>query len=77
MDVNRFAELMKEYRKTLQDNDQGSWSKEGVQFCIDNGLIAGNGTTINGKPNYMLSDYLTREQMCVLLFRFAQMMGKA
>ncbi len=77
MDVNRFRELWSEMRKELQDNDSGTWSAEARQWAIDNDLIAGNGTAIDGQPNYMWGDLLTREQAVTLFFRFAQLMGKA
>lgn len=77
MDLGRFKELYIDMKKELQDNDCGTWSLEGRQFCIDNGLFNGNGTTINGEPNYMWHDQLTREQMAVLLYRFAKLIGKA
>lgn len=76
-DVNKFAETLAEYRKTLQDNDAGSYSQDARNWAINSGLIEGNGTTINGEPNCMWQDFLTREQLVTVLFRFAQMMGKA
>lgn len=68
---------MNKYRKELQDNDCGDWSEEARKWAINSGLIAGNGTTINGLPNYMWEDLTTREQLIVVLFRFAQSLGKA
>ena len=76
MDVNKFKSLWDEMRKELQDNDSGQWSAEARQWAIDSGLIAGNGQTIDGQPNYMWGDLLTREQLVTVLHRFAQMMGK-
>ncbi len=76
MDVNRFRELWTEMRKELQDNDSGMWSADARQWAVDNGLITGNGTVIDGQPNYMWADLLTREQLVTVLYRFAQMMGK-
>lgn len=76
MDVKRFEELWLEMRKGLQDNDAGTYSAEARQWATSNGLIAGNGTTINGEPNCMWGDLLTREQFVTVLYRFAQMMGK-
>ena len=64
-------------RKGLQDNDAGSYSAEARRWATSNGLIAGNGTTIDGEPNCMWGDVLTREQFVTVLYRFAQMMGKA
>lgn len=76
MDVARFKELWGEMRKELQDNDCGAWSKDAREWAVSTGLIAGNGTTINGEPNCMWADVLTREQLVTVLYRFAQMMGK-
>lgn len=76
MDVVRFKELWGEMRKELQDNDSGKYSEEARAWATSTGLIAGNGTEINGEPNYMWADVLTREQFVTVLYRFAQMMGK-
>lgn len=75
MDVVRFKELWGEMRKELQDNDAGTYSKEAREWAVANGLIAGNGTTINGEPNCMWADILTREQFVTVLYRFAKQMG--
>ena len=77
MDVARFSELFREMRKDLQDNDSGQYSEAARKWAVESGLIAGNGTTINGEPNCMWQDFLTREQLVTVLYRFAQMMGKA
>lgn len=74
MDVKRFEELWLEYRKSLQDNDASQYSEQARQWAVDNGLIAGNNAT---EFNGMWQDMLTREQFVTVLFRFAQMMGKA
>lgn len=76
MNVNRFKELWYEMRKEFQDNDAGAWSKEARDWAVNSGLIAGTGTLPTGEQNYAWADVLTREQMAMLLFRFAQMMGK-
>lgn len=76
MDVKRFEELWLEMRKGLQDNDCSAYSVAARQWATSNGLIAGNGTTVNGEPNCMWQDMLTREQFVTVLYRFAQMMGK-
>lgn len=73
MDVKRFEELWKEYRKTLQDNDAAAWSESARKWAVDTGLVAGGSTN---EPNYMWEDVLTREQATMLFYRFAQMMGK-
>lgn len=77
MDVSRFKELWSELRKELQDNDSGTWSEEAREWAVQVGLIAGNGTTIDGQPNYMWGDLLTREQLVTVLYRLVQLMGKA
>lgn len=81
MDQSKFNEMFKEamraYRKELQDNDCGAWSEAARQWAIENGIIAGGETGPDGKPNYMWADTLTREQAVMLLYRFAQFMGKA
>ena len=45
------------------------------QWALDMGLITGNGTVINGEPNYMWQDLVTREQFVTVLYRLAQIMG--
>lgn len=77
MDVTRFEELWREMRRDLQDNDCSAYSEQARAWATSNGLIVGNGTTVNGEPNYMWADILTREQLVTVLYRFAQMMGKA
>ena len=75
MDVARFKELWGEMRKELQDNDSSKYSEEARAWATSTGLIAGNGTEINGEPNYMWADILTREQFVTVLYRFAKKMG--
>lgn len=75
MDVARFKELWGEMRSELQDNDSGKWSEEARNWATSTGLIAGNGTEINGEPNYMWADILTREQFVTVLYRFAKKAG--
>lgn len=76
MDVARFKELWGKMRKELQDNDSGKYSEEARAWATSTGLIAGMGALPNGEQNYAWADVLTREQMAVLLYRFAKMMGK-
>lgn len=75
MTIEKFTELMNEYRATLRDNDSGDWSKEAREWAIANGLFEGSGTLANGQPNYMWADFLTREQAAALFYRFAQKNG--
>lgn len=74
MDVNRFKELWLEMRKELQDNDAHDWSRDAREWAVSEGIVqGGDETDFNG----MWEDVLTREQMAVLLWRFAKLMGKA
>lgn len=81
MDQNKFNEMFKtamtDYRKGLQDNDCGDWSKEAREWAISVGLFAGNGTAVDGQPNMMWQDFLTREQAAQLFYRFAKEHGIA
>lgn len=71
--VDDFAKLFAEMRSKLQTNDCNSYSADARQWAVGRGLIAGNGTLINNEPNYMWSDFVTREQLVTVLYRFAQM----
>ena len=79
MDQSKFNEMFKTamttYRKELQDNDCGDWSKEAREWAVSVGLFAGNGTTVDGQPNMMWQDFLTREQAAQLFYRFAKNNG--
>ena len=75
--LDEFKKLYHDMRKELQDNDSSSYSDAAKQWATSTGLIQGNGTVVNGQPNYMWEDVLTREQFVTVLHRFAQLMGKA
>ena len=75
MTLEKFTELYNEMRKDLQDNDCQPYSAEARSWALATGLINGNGTTIDGEPNCMWEDILTREQFITVLYRFYQMMG--
>lgn len=66
-----------ELRKSLQDNDSSAYSEEARKWAQKVGLITGNGTEIDGEPNCMWEDVLTREQFATVLYRFAKIIGKA
>lgn len=74
MTLDKFKELMREYRAELQDNDAGAWSEPAREWAVNTGLVqGGNKDNING----MWEDMLTREQMVTVLYRFAKIMGVA
>jgi hypothetical protein len=60
------AELQKDAKP---DNTPSKWAAESVAWAIDNGLMAGGS---NG--DLMLHSPITREQMCVILKRFHDIM---
>ena len=72
MDVAKFKELMREARKELQDNDSSAYSEEARKWAVENGLVAGGSTE---EFNGMWEDFLTREQLVTVLYRFAQKVG--
>lgn len=76
MDLDGFKKLWAELRKELQDNDAGQYSADAREWAVSTGLIQGNGT-INGEPNYMWEDILSRQQLITILYRFAKMLGRA
>ena len=77
MTQEQFNSMMKEYRKTLQDNDCNVYSAEAREWAIKNGIVTGSGKDAKGEPNYMWADQLSREQAVTIFYRFAKLMGKA
>ena len=73
--IGQFVELFNKMRSDSQDNDCSSWSADVRQWAVDVGLIVGNGTTVDGTPNYMWRDLLTREQFVAVLYRFSKLLG--
>lgn len=70
MDYEQFKQLLNTYREELRDNDANNYSAEAREWAIKEGIIQGNGSTIDGQPNYMWADFLTREQFVTMLYRF-------
>lgn len=69
-----FANALTAVRSELQDNDANPQSKEARDWAKDNKIIlGGDEDNFNG----MWEDFLTREQMVMVLYRFAKLMGKA
>ena len=78
MNVEEFGNLMQEYRASLQTNACNNYSAEARAWAIKNGLINGTGkTTTNGSPIYAFPDFITREQLITVLYRFAKANGLA
>jgi len=72
--LEQFTELMNEFRSTLRDNDSSSYSEEARKWSVNTGIIEGGDPD---KFNGMWEDFLTREQLVTVLYRFAKYIGKA
>lgn len=69
-----FISAMNKYRGDLQDNDASSYSKEAREWAKGTGLVAGGSDkSFNG----MWEDFISREQVCAILYRFAKSIDKA
>lgn len=75
MDQATFNKMMQEYEKSkarpVPDSTPADWEKDGVEWAMENGIMAGNG---NG--DLMLHSPLTRGQFCVMLKRYHEELGK-
>ncbi len=66
---------MREYRASLQTNESRLYSAAARDWAVEEGLIAGSQAA--GEPfNGMWEDFLTREQLVTVLYRFAKYIGK-
>lgn len=74
MEGKQFEKLFNEMRQKWQDNDAGAYSEKARAWAVENGIIAGGSSK---EFNGMWEDLMTREQLVTVLYRFAQMMGKA
>jgi len=54
----------------LQDNDHADWSKQALQWAEETGLFSG-APGEDGQPNLMWEDFVTREQLAVVLYKLA------
>ena len=75
MEEDEFTARFDRFRDTLRDNDHGDWSGQAIGWAVEKGLFSG-APGAEGEPNYMWEDFLTREQLAVILFRFAQLESK-
>lgn len=60
------------YEEEPMDNTPSPAHKEGVEWAVENGILAGN-----SEGDLLLSQPVTRQQMCTMLYRFAKYLGKA
>lgn len=59
-------------KEVTMDNTPSPAHKEGVEWAVENGILTGN-----SEGDLMLSQPVTRQQMCTMLYRFAKYLGKA
>ena len=71
MTQQEFNERMEAYLKALAQRDPADWSAEARAWAEAAGLIAGDET---GNKQYR--SFLTREQLAVLLHRYAKLTGQ-
>lgn len=74
VELVEFKKLFNQMRQELRTNNAGSWSKEARDWAVSTGLVQG---ASDGEFNGAWEDLLTREQLVTVLYRFAQIMGKA
>lgn len=77
MSYEEFVKYMNTYRDTLKDSEASEYSEEARKWAVETGIVKGSGVDENGNPNYMWKDFPTREQLVVILHRFAKSIGKA
>lgn len=77
MTQEKFNEMMEVYLASRNTNKAAGWSQEARQFLTDNGLIAGNGTEIDGEPNYCWPKLMSREEFATVIYRVLKFIGKA
>lgn len=71
MTLERFTELMDEYRKELQSQAGSAWSAEARDWAVKTGLIQGDES-----GSCMWPDFLQREAFITVLYRYAKMTGQ-
>lgn len=64
VNAQKWAEFKKRLEVKIMDNTPSGAHKEGVEWAIANGIMTGN-----DEGDLMLSQPVTRQQMCTLLYR--------
>ena len=67
--AQKWAEFKKRLEVKIMDNTPSGVHKEGVEWAIANGILTGN-----GEGDLMLSQPVTRQQMCTMLHRLWELM---
>lgn len=69
VNAQKWAEFKKRLEVKIMDNTPSGAHKEGVEWAIANGILTGN-----SDGDLMLSQPVTRQQMCTMLYRMRKLM---
>lgn len=72
INAQKWAEFKKRLEVKTMDNTPSPAHKDGVEWAVTNGILTGN-----SEGDLMLSEPVTRQQMCTMLHRLAKYLGKA
>ncbi len=67
--AQKWAEFKKRLEVKIMDNTPSGAHKDGVEWAVANGILTGN-----SEGDLMLSQPVTRQQMCTMLYRFWNLM---
>lgn len=65
VNAQKWAEFKKRLEVKIMDNTPSGAHKDGVEWAVANGILTGN-----SEGDLMLSQPVTRQQMCTMLYRF-------
>ena len=65
-----------EEEEEMTNSDGAEWSKTSREWTVKNGLFEGKGTDQNGKTIYGWNDGVTRQELAVVFYRLAKLIGK-
>lgn len=69
VNAQKWAEFKKRLEVKIMDNTPSPAHKEGVEWAVKNGILTGN-----SEGDLMLSQPVTRQQMCTMLYRMWKLM---
>ncbi len=69
VNAQKWAEFKKRLEVKIMDNTPSGAHKEGVEWAVANGILTGN-----SERDLMLSQPVTRQQMCTMLYRMWKLM---
>lgn len=71
INAQKWAEFKKRLEVKAMDNTPSGAHKEGVEWAVKNGILTGN-----SGGDLMLSQPVTRQQMCTMLYRFWKLIDR-